>query len=204
MRRVETKPCVPGPFMLPSKEDLIAIVRQYYDPSKDFLFTTETSPETKRRQALWKQWIENMEPWKAFRARLRRELPSYSTGETYATDDGAARCLLHLPKESWSPKSNWEVVGCVSLLAPVYFVYGVEYDYIDGRAQNYKASFEQPPPSMLLPTQVVARTIETMFGFNALPREIAETPVHLFAGLLEPPKTTLFHTLFTNAPSSVP
>jgi hypothetical protein len=190
--------------MIPSKEDLIAIVRQYYDSNNSFLFTTEASPETNRRQELWAQWIKNLAPWKAFRAKLRSELPNYITGETYATDDGAPRCMVHLPRESWSPKSNWEVVGCVSLLAPVYFVYGVEYDYIDGRAQNHKASFEQPPPSMILPTQVVARTIEAMFGFSALPREIVETPVPLFAGLLEPPQTTLFHTLFTNAPSSVP
>ncbi|EPX58441.1 hypothetical protein D187_003913 [Cystobacter fuscus DSM 2262] len=43
-----------------------------------------------------------------------------------------------------------------------------------------------------------------MFGFSAVSREIAETPVPLFAGLIEPPETTLFHTLFTNAPSSIP
>jgi hypothetical protein len=46
--------------------------------------------------------------------------------------------------------------------------------------------------------------IEASFGFSAVSREVAETPVHLFAGLLEPPKTTLFHTLFTSAPNSIP
>ncbi|PTL76633.1 hypothetical protein DAT35_47695 [Vitiosangium sp. GDMCC 1.1324] len=112
--------------------------------------------------------------------------------------------MVYPPRELWSPKANWEIVGCVSLLAPVYFVYGVEYDYVDGRTQNYKASFEPPPPNMVLPTQVVARTIEEIFGVSALSRKVAETPVPLYAGLLEPPETTLFHTLFTSAPSSVP
>jgi hypothetical protein len=145
-----------------------------------------------------------MGQWKAFKAALRNALPNYKAGETYPSDDGGPRCLIYLPKESWSPTSNWTVVGCVSLLAPVYFVHSVEWDYIDGRVQNSRAHFEQPPPNIAWPTQVVARTIEKMFGFTALPRELAETPVHLYAGLIEPPKTTLFHTLFTSEPSNIP
>jgi hypothetical protein len=190
--------------MIPSKEDLITIVRNYYNSSNDFHFTLATSPEENRRQALWTQRIENMGSWKAFRAKLRSELPNFITGETGSTADGGLRCMVYPPKESRAPTSNWIVVGCVSILAPVYFVYGVECDYIDDRLQNPKATFEQPPPSMAFPAQVVARTIETTFGFSAVPREIAETPVPLFAGLLEPPETTLFHTLFTSAPRSIP
>jgi hypothetical protein len=190
--------------MTPSKEDLIATVCKYYNSSNASLFATEPSPETKRRQALWAQWIANMEPWYAFRGELSSALPNYRIGETYPSADGGPRCMVYLPKEAWSPKSNWDVVGCVSLLAPVYFVYGVEWDYIGGRAQNFRASFEQPPPSMVWPAQVVARMIEKMFGFSAFPRELAETPVPLYAGLIEPPETTLFHTLFTSDPSNTP
>jgi hypothetical protein len=188
----------------PSTEDLVRIVRNYYNSSSDFLFMSEPSPEENRRQVLWMQWMENMEPWTAFRARLRAELPNYKTGEACSSADGGPRCVVYPPRKSWFPQANWEVVGCVSLLAPVYFVYGVEYDYIDGRTQNYKASFGPPPSNMVLPTQVVARVIEEIFGFSALSREQAETPVPLYAGLLEPPETTLFHTLFTSAPGSVP
>jgi len=185
-------------------EDLIKIAQNHYNSSNDFLFTPKPSLEENRRQTLWTQWMENMEPWTAFRARLSTELPNYKTGETYSSADGGPRCVVYPPRESWSPQANWEVVGCVSLLAPVYFVYGVEYDYVDGRTQNHKASFGPPPPNMIGPTQVVARAIEEIFGFSALSREQAETPVPLYAGLLEPPETTLFHTLFTSAPSSVP
>ena len=190
--------------MSPSKEDLIKVVWNYYNSSDSFLFTLEPSPEESRRQALWSVRIENMDSWKAFRARLRSELPGFITGETGSTADGGLRCIVYPPKESMAPTSNWVVVGCVSILAPVYFVYGVECDHIDGRLQNPRVSFELPPPSMAFPAQVIARTIETMFGYSAVPREIAETPVPLFAGLLEPPKTTLFHTLFTSAPHSIP
>lgn len=187
-----------------SKEELIAIVQNYYDSSNAFLFTTELSPEAKRHYELWKQWTANMHPWKEFKAELRSALPNYQIGETYPSADGGPRCLVHLPRESWSPTSNWTVVGCVSLLAPVYFVHGVEWDYIGGRVQNAKAHVGQPPPSMLLPTRVVTRVIERVFGFSALPRELAETPVHLYTGLIEPPQTTLFHTLFTSEPSNIP
>jgi|SRR6218665_17270 len=190
--------------MLPSKETLTEVVQHYYNSSSDFLFTLEPSLEESRRQALWTRWIENMEPWKAFRARLRSELPDYGTGETYSSADGGPRCMIYPPKNSLTASSNWIVVGCVSLLAPVYFVYGVECDYAEGRLLNDRASFGQPPPSMAFPAQVVAGTIEAVFGYGMVTREVAETPVALFAGLLEPPKTTLFHTLFTSAPHSIP
>ncbi len=188
----------------PSTEDLIKIVQKYYDSSNAFHFTLEPSPEESRREELWSKWIEHREPWSALRASLRSELPNYETGETYSSADGGPRCIIYPPKHLRTPSSNWLVVGCVSLLAPVYFVYGVERDYTEGRPRNIKASFEPPPPNMSLPAQVMARTLETSFGLSAVPREVAETPVHLFAGNLEPPRTTLFHTLFTNAPESIP
>jgi hypothetical protein len=190
--------------MTPSREELIEIVRNYYSSSNEFLFTLDPSPEENRRQALWTRRIEDMGSWYAFRDKLSSELPDFITGETGSTADGGLRCMVYPPMESRVPTANWIVVGCVSILAPVYFVYGVECDYVDGRLRNPKVSFEQPPLSMASPAQVVARTIEAMFGYSAVSREIAETPVPFFAGLLEPPKTTLFHTLFTSAPYSIP
>ena len=187
-----------------STEALIEIVQKYYDSSNAFLFTTEPTPEESRRQALWSEWIENTEPWEALTSTLRSELSTHIIGETYSSADGGPRCMIYPPKGSRTTSSNWIVVGCISLLAPVYFVYGIECDYIKGRFQNKKARFGPPPSTMSLPAQVVARTIETSFGFSVVPREVAETPVHLFAGNLDPPKTTLFHALFTNAPDIIP
>jgi hypothetical protein len=187
-----------------SKEDLLEIARKHYDSTNKFHFATEASPETQRLHALWAQWIADMSSWYHLRDKLSSELPNHNTGETYPTNDGGPRCMVYPPKESSPPTSDWVVVGCLSLLAPVYFVYGVKYNYIDGRLQNPKASFEPPPPGMEFPARVVARTIETTFGYSALSREIAETPVPLFAGWLAPPQTTLFHVLFTNDPSNIP
>jgi len=188
----------------PSPEELIRIVQGHYNSSNAFLFTTEPTSEETRRQGVWSKWIENMAPWRRFRAQLKGELPNYIIGETYSSSDGGPRCIVYPPEDSRTLNSNWIVVGCVSLLAPVYFVYGAECDYAEGSLRNIKASFEPPSANMSLPARIVARMIEASFGFSAVSREVAETPVHLFAGLLEPPKTTLFHTLFTSAPNSIP
>ena len=188
----------------PSKGELLAIVQNYYDSSNRFLYTPETSQETKRLQALWTQRLENLGPWNAFLDELESELPNLIVGDTLSTSDGGPRCLVYPPKESRSPTTNWVVVGCVSLLAPVYIVYGVECAYATDGLRNEKASFEKPPPSMALPTQIVARKIETTFGFSAISREIAGTPVPLFVGGREPSDATLFHALFTSDPSIIP
>ncbi len=66
------------------------------------------------------------------------------------------------------------------------------------------AFFEPLPPEMRSPADVMARNIEEIFGFNALPREIAEIPVPLIVHWKEPPHTRLFHALFTSEPESLP
>ncbi|WP_143177612.1 hypothetical protein [Cystobacter ferrugineus] len=187
-----------------SRDDLLAIIRNYYDSSSEFLYTSETSPATKRLHALWTQWLENMGPWNAFLNELESELPTFVVGDTLSSSDGGPRCLVYPPKESRVPGANWVVVGCISLLAPVYMVYGVECDYADGGLRNEKASFAQPPSNMALPAQIVARKIETTFGFSAVSCELAETPVPLFVGGREPSEVTLFHALFTSDPSVIP
>lgn len=187
-----------------SKDDLLAIVWNYYDSSDKFLYTIETSPAAKRLHALWARRLEDMGSWNAFLDELESELPAFVIGDTLSTSDGGPRCLVYPPKEAGAPTANWVVVGCVSLLAPVYIVYGVECDYADSGRRSEKVSFAQPPPDMALPAQVVARKIEETFGFSAIPREIAETPVPLFVGSREPSEATLFHALFTSDPSIIP
>jgi hypothetical protein len=69
---------------------------------------------------------------------------------------------------------------------------------------DFKLMFEPFPLEMDLSANVIARKIEATFGFSKLPRELAETPVPLFVQWVEPPRTTLFHALFTNEPDNVP
>ncbi len=190
--------------MSPSTKELLATVQRYYESGSQLHSALAMSPETEQRQAKWTQWLEDMAPWREFRAHLSQALPSFLVGETYSTHDGGPRCIVYPPKASLAPTSNWVVVGCISLLAPVYVVHGVVYDCIDGRLRNPVVSFEPPPPDMALPVRMVARMIETAFGYSAVPRGILDTPVPLVAGSREPPDTTLFHALFTNEPARLP
>lgn len=190
--------------MLPSREELITLVRQHYPSSNALMFTSERSPETRRLDDKWEHWVSNLESWDAFRDELSRALPHHIIGETYPSMEGGPRGVIYMPQEAWAPHANWDVVGCMSLLAPVYFVYGVEWDFLDGRRQNLRARFSSPPPSMAGPARVIAETMERMLGLAPLPRELADTPVPVYAGSLEPHETTLFHALFTSAPQRIP
>lgn len=190
-----------GPSL--SAEELIEVVRQYYGSTNNFHFTPEISPAADRRQTLWTRWIAHMEPWLAFREEIGSKLPGHVIGETYSSHDGGPRCIIYPPDDTQTPSSDWTVVGCLSLLAPVYFVYGLERDRRI-KAQRYTVSFEPPPPHMSLSAQLIAQTIERSFGVSAVTRAVADTPVHLFVGSLEPPKTTLFHALFTDEPETIP
>ena len=186
------------------KDDLIAVARSYWDSSGDALFKLETSPERQRLHARWAQQLENMSDWNAFLDELESELSQFIVGDTLTTGDAGPRCIIYPSKEARTPLGNWVVVGCLSLLAPVYFVYGVECDSVGGAFRNHKASFEPPPPHMAVAAHAVAEKLEARFGLTAVPLDIARTPVPLFVGFKAPPETTLFHALFTSEPSSIP
>ncbi|MFL5356068.1 MAG: hypothetical protein ACJ8AN_25805, partial [Archangium sp.] len=111
------------------------------------------------------------------------------------------RCSVYLKSEN-QPR-HWVVVGCVSILAPVYTVFGVRNTYT-GKERSDQVFFEPLPPEMQAPADLIARRIEARFEASKLPREIADTPIPLFVDPQEPPNTTLFHALFSSSPESVP
>ena len=187
-----------------SKEQLLSVVHEYWDSSNEFLVRQEASPKRRKLDALWDEKLKSLDLWSAFLRVLRSELPGYVVGSMVTPIDASFRCVVYPDKDSRPPSSCWVVVGCVSILAPVYILYGVECEYEGGRLRNHKASLEQPPPDMAFPASVVARKIEATFGCSVVPREIAETPVPLFIEFKAPPETTLFHALFTSEPSSIP
>jgi len=183
---------------------LLGVARKYWRSDKDYYLRQEKSPETERLQTLWGRELEKIERWKVFLYDLQQELPGFTIGSTGSTCDAGFRCVAYPVRGSPLPPFNWVVVGCVSILAPVYIVYGVEYERINGARRNPKLQFAPLSPDMRFPASVIARKIETTFGFAELPREIAETPIPLFVEWKEPPDTTLFHALFTSRPDTLP
>ncbi|QRK14260.1 hypothetical protein JQX13_13480 [Archangium violaceum] len=187
-----------------SAEQLLSIARNYWPSDMESYLRPERSLEVARFQALWRQELGKMGQWGAFVRELNGELPGFTVGNVTAPVDACFRCAAYPETPSESSPFRWVVVGCVSILAPVHSVYGVQYEYSGGKRIRNEVFFEPLPVEMRVPADVLARRIEVTFGARVLPREIAETPVSLFVEPQKPPNTTLFHALFTSQPASVP
>jgi hypothetical protein len=184
-----------------STEQLLDIARQYWPSDLETYLRPGSIPEWERLQALWKQELAKMEHWRAFLDVLQGELPGFKLGNATCPVDACFRC------SAWavdpSPQLDWAVVGCVSILAPVYTVYGVRYEP-KGKQRFSSTLFLDPlPEEMRVPSEIIARKIEETFGASAFPREWNQFPVPLFVDPQHPPNTTLFHALFTGQPDSV-
>jgi hypothetical protein len=197
--------------MSTSAEYLLSVVRNYWRSDREFDGKLERSPERERFQALWRQKLKKIDEWWVLHDELRAALPHLKIGDATATVDACFRCLAYAEQQlvpeglEAEPRSRcWAVVGCVSILAPVYTVYGVQYDYRGEERIADRAFFDPLPPEMRAPAEVVARKIEARFQAEAVPHEIAGTRIPLIVGPHEPPDTTLFHALFTGWPESVP
>jgi hypothetical protein len=183
---------------------LIALVRNYYRADRDFDLGLENSPEAERFLTLWVQERKKMDQWDAFVDELQAALPEFDVGNFTSTCDASFRCAVY-PRVDIPPTPGiWVVVGCVSILAPVYAIYGLQLGYRGKQRIEERVFLESLPPEMRAPAEVMARKLEATFGVTALPHELARTPVPLIVEFKEPPHTTLFDALFISQPESVP
>jgi hypothetical protein len=191
--------------MTPSLDELLARVRPYRRTDDVYASRHERSPEDERLYALWTQEEHRLEQWEALLAQLRADLPRYRIEDVSHPRDAGLRCTLDPPVLEGSELHRQVVVGCLSLLAPVYMVYGLQYPRRGHRSfEERRLFFNALPHSMLRPAAVLARRLEARFGVIALPPELAATPVPFYVDWREPPHTTLFHALFSSEPDNVP
>jgi hypothetical protein len=184
---------------------LIALVSNYYRADKEFDLRRENSPEAERFLTLWVQErTHKMDQWDAFVRELRAALPEFKVGNITSTCDASFRCAVYPRVENAPELSFWVVVGCVSILAPVYAIYGLRLGYRGKRRIDERIFLEALPPEMQAPAELFARKLEATFRLTALPRELARTPVPVIVEPKEPPHTTLFDALFISRPESVP
>lgn len=192
-----------------SAEELLSVVRMYWRADREFDGKLENSPETERFHAAWRREFKKLDQWRVLMRELRAELPHFGIGHATATSTACFRCTVYADQQLSGSnhggvlERRWGVVGCLSILAPVYTVYGVQHDYKGKSLISRKAFFDPLPPEMQPLAEVVARKIEAMFGAEALPREIADTRIPLIVYRKEPPETTLFHALFADDPENV-
>jgi len=188
-----------------STDHLVAVARNYWRADKAYHSRVDSSPEHQRLGKLWEKELQKMDRWWAFLDELRQDLPDFTIGDATATPDACFRCAAYAPRtDDPSAVTQFIVVGCVSILAPVYTVYGVEYPGNDTKRLNARVCFEPLAPALRQVAEVIARRIEATFKVTALPQGAAETRIPLYVEPREPPETTLFHALFTGEPASLP
>jgi hypothetical protein len=185
-------------------EQLLSVARNYWPADRAHYLHPETSPEVARFHDLWNQELKKIERWGAFVLSLGEALPEFTLGNITAPVDACFRCAVYPNTHEEQPSLRWVVVGCVSILAPVYAVYGVRYRYDGGRRIGHEVFWDPLPQEMRHPAEVIGQGIEAAFGVRALPPEMARVRVPLFVDPQQPPETTLFNALFTGQPESVP
>ncbi|WNG44085.1 hypothetical protein F0U60_08215 [Archangium minus] len=180
-----------------SAEQLLTLARNYFRSDREYENKPESAPEHIRLCELWEQKLKKLDQWWAFLDELEKELPDFTIGDGTATANTSFRC------SAYAPGNRQVVVGCVSILAPVYTVYGVQYEYSGDKRIGHKVFLDSLPPEMRRPAEVIARKLEATFEVRALPHELAQTRIPLIVDWKEPPDTTLFHALFTSEPQSI-
>ena len=188
-----------------SSDDLLTIARKYWRADKVYDDTLENPPEYKRLSALWEEKLrEDLQRWRAFQDALRPALSEFSIHDGTTSSEGAFRFMAYARSPRKPPPFRYVLVGCISILAPLYTVYGVQYDFVGSERHNPRVSFEPLPPEMRGPAEIISLGLEATFNVQRLPREVADTPIPLFVHNMEPPRTTLFHAFFDSQPDNLP
>ena len=195
-------------------EEFLRIVHRYYpadvppgtNPGGSDRPPSAPTSELQHWQETWAQALEN-EPWVLLRNALQREFPGHELGTyTPAYHSACYTCIVYLPLPA-SGQQRLRVAGAISLLAPVYLVYGTEenipvehaerdqhleraLDELPGSGpwEEHFARFRHAispaqqlhlhPTEKMQPTAtVIAQVIERMLGHRRFPIEMARIPV---------------------------
>lgn len=185
-------------------EQLLEIASQYFDTTVDSYLRQENSPQFERCVALWKRELRKIDSWHAFLDALDKDVPDFHFGDGTAPMSPCFRCVAYPGKTYPNPTVRWAVVGCVSILAPVYAIHGVAFEREGTVRKSSTTLFEPLPVHMRGIADLIARRLEAEYHVTALPRELADRPVPLYIESKRPPETTLFHALFTDRPEIIP
>ncbi|RKH14313.1 hypothetical protein D7Y13_25000 [Corallococcus praedator] len=193
--------------MTPSTEELIAIARHYWRADDLYDFRIEPSPEFERFEALWNEKLKELDRWRALLNQLRRALPECTVGDYMAASvNGCFGVLVYPPRVEVLHRTQlaWTVVGYLSILAPVYTVHCVRREFQGTHLKDSQVFLKPIPLELQGIAEAIAQRIEADYGATALPLDIAQTPVPLYVHFMKPPRTTLFHALFSSEPENIP
>ncbi|MBZ4335146.1 hypothetical protein NR800_04170 [Corallococcus interemptor] len=184
--------------MVPSTKVLLEIARTYWPSYEDP--NQEPSPEEHVLHALWRKKLAEPGPWDVLMDQLDQAFPQNPIGDITTSRDGCFWCAIYPSRDRERSGLHWVYVGCASIIAPVYTVYRVQFEY--GERRIFRQLDLEPPA--VEPAVTMARLMESTMGLSLLPPDIANHPAPVFVGWKSPPKTTLFHALFTSYPDNLP
>ncbi|NOK19490.1 hypothetical protein [Corallococcus carmarthensis] len=184
--------------MVPSTEELLEIARTYWPSQEDP--NQEPGPEAHRLHVLWRRKLAEPGPWDALIDQLELAFPQDTVADITTTSDAGHWCAIYPGPSPEPPGLGWVYVGSASIIAPVYTVYRVQFEYSERRIFR---QLDLEPPAVE-PTVTMKRLMESTLGAILLPPDIASHPAPVFVDWKSPPKTTLFHALFTSRPENLP
>ena len=189
--------------MPPSTEQLLAIARRYW-PASMTAALDKANPEFVRRSKRWDEALQYIPQWHGFLAELDSLLPGFTVGDGTVPSEASFRCVAYPAKGAPMPPIPWAVVGCMSILAPVFIVYGISFEYQGRKRSKAQLHLAPLPEAMTGTARLIARELEARFDVQELPQEVAAVPVPVTVQWTQPPQTTLFDALFDSEPTSVP
>ncbi|NOK17172.1 hypothetical protein [Corallococcus carmarthensis] len=188
--------------MHPSTEQLLVIAKHYWPASVSD--GDEPSPELARLFKRFDEALQDLGQWRGFLDHLRTLFPGFSIADGTGPTRCSFRCIVYPAKGSPLPPIPWAIMGCMSVLAPVFTVYGITFEY-EGRKRRAAHLHLMPLPGAMQETaRIVARELEARYHVSELPREVAATPVPVVVEWTQPPQTTLFDALFDSEPTNIP
>lgn len=171
-------------------EELLGIARRYYPSQEVPPAESERTPEFQRWGEAWAGAVESR-PWSMLLDALRAELPGHEVSAyTPAYVTSAYACIIGRREPRADGADGYRfvrVAGAVSLLAPVYLVYGTcqlvtPFSAEERATRPWREERERrsPPELSLPPTEemqshadTLARCIEHHLGYRRLPLEVA-------------------------------
>lgn len=165
-----------------SARALVALVHRYYpahlvsedDPRYD------ASEEAQRLTALRSAEWENSGPWNAFVLRLREEFTARRVWELpYLIYEPVRYVRVTVPGTGLTPGEGElkEVVCMLSVLAPVYCIFGSHQRTKNRRMVWNEMHFPPLPPEYQPLEARLASLLESTFGVTRLPNDVLFTPV---------------------------
>lgn len=191
----EARQFYPSLSRFPPEKDFPIITPPGQEGRADFKLPFQETPEFKRWHEAWTQAVRETEPWRVLLNGLRPQFPTLQFGSyTPAYMSGGYACILYLRQPQTNGREGFRfirVAAAISLLAPLYFVYGTIQVTtpipLEERTpwkshdphERFSAPelFLQPTEEMQPYADMLARHVEQAFNHRPFPLELADVPV---------------------------